>query len=147
LPKAYFVKKAILASSKEEARNFIFADSFDPAKEVVVEDPVSFDEGGEGQVEMVKYEDNYIEMKVDAPEGGFLVLSDNNYPGWVAKVDGQEQKILQANYTFRALEIKPGQHSVTFSYEPKSVKYGQIISLATLGILILFGGFCWLKKL
>lgn len=147
LPRAYLVKKAIYIPKPEEVLNALLFDSFNPQEEVIVEQTVSRPtRGGEGVVEIVSYEDSRVRLEVKAPEGGFLVLSDTYYPGWKAIVNGKEQRILQANYNYRALEIEPGEHQVVFSYQPWSVKIGQVISLATLVLLLISSGFFLIKK-
>jgi hypothetical protein len=68
---------------------------------------------------------------------GFLVLTDNAYPGWKAEVDGKAAPLLTADYTFRAVALSEGDHTVVFRYEPASRKAGIGISLGSLGILAL----------
>jgi uncharacterized membrane protein YfhO len=61
---------------------------------------------------------------------GFLVLSDTYYPGWQVFVDGEEAKIYQADYLFRAVPLKQGEHVVEFRYSPSSFRTGLAISLS-----------------
>ena len=46
-------------------------------------------------------------------------------------VDGKPVELLRANYTFRAVPIPAGTHSVELRYEPESLRYGLLISIAT----------------
>lgn len=148
LPRAYLVKKAIYISKKEEVLNTILFDSFNPQEEVIVEQEVARPtRGGGGAVKIVSYEDSRVRLEVNSPEGGFLVLSDTYYPGWKAIVDGREQRILQANYNYRALAIESGEHQVVFSYQPFSVKLGQAISLVTLVLLLISLGYFLIKRI
>ncbi len=57
---------------------------------------------------------------------GFVVLSDQFYPGWRAYVDGRESPIYRANYLFRAVPVPAGEHVVEFTYQPVSVGLGPI---------------------
>jgi uncharacterized membrane protein YfhO len=141
------VREAVTAINKDHLINIMLADQFNPREQVILEKPVDRSIRGEGTVKMISYGNNQIVLEADSKEGSFLVLSDTFYPGWVARVDGKEQEILQANYNYRALAMESGVHQIVFSFEPKSVKYGQIISLGILGILGILGGFFWLKKL
>jgi len=142
LPRAYLVAEARYIPDQKAVLETIINGSFDPTQEVIVEQAVNKTiRGGKGTVEIVSYEDTKIELKVKALTDGFLVMSDSNYPGWKASVDGQEQKILQANYNYRALEIEPGEHQVIFSYEPQAVKWGSLISGVTLLGIVVFISF------
>ena len=79
-----------------------------------------------------------VQLSVDAPQGGWLVLLDTYYPGWSANVDGRDAEIHPANGAFRAVRLPPGASSVTFSYRPLSIIGGVVISiLAGLGIVAL----------
>jgi uncharacterized membrane protein YfhO len=66
-----------------------------------------------------------------------LVLSDANYPGWLAYVDGSPAPILTANGMFRAVELQPGDHVVEFLYDPTVFRLGAGITALTLAL----GGF------
>ena len=68
-----------------------------------------------------------------------LLLRDACYPGWVARVDGVETSIRCADILFREIDLPPTAKEVSFTYEPRSVQIGLIIS----GI----GLFIWLTLL
>ena len=70
-----------------------------------------------------------IEISVDAPQDGWLVLSDTWYPGWRAGLDGKPVDIYKANYLFRAIHVPAGEHNVQFSYRPESFLIGFGISI------------------
>lgn len=74
-----------------------------------------------------------IETNSDAPK--LLFLSDNYYPGWVATIDGKETPVLRADYTFRAVALPAGKHTIVFEYKPKIFYYGLAISLSSLFVL------------
>jgi hypothetical protein len=69
---------------------------------------------------IVKYSDNSVEIDVDAPKAGIVVLHDLFYPGWEARVDGHEKPVLRANILFRGVEIAAGHHHIVFSFHPLS---------------------------
>ena len=74
-------------------------------------------------------------VRASSDERGLLVLGDNDFPGWKAKVDGREVPIERVNYLFRGVEIGAGSHRVEFSYEPLSWRIGWITSLLSLAAL------------
>jgi len=61
------------------------------------------------------------------------------YTGWKVFVDGQEKKILKANFVFRAVPLSAGKHKVEFIYDPWTFKIGLYITLATIISLITLG--------
>lgn len=74
------------------------------------------------------YEAEQVSIETNTDTTGYLVLSDANYPGWVAMVDGQPVEIEMAYGLFRAVELPAGQHTVEFRFEPGSVKWGMGVS-------------------
>ena len=66
--------------------------------------------------------------------GGWLVLSDQNFPGWQAAVDGQTQPIIRTDSVFRGVCVPAGDHVVTFNYHPLSLIIG--ITVSVIGWLI-----------
>jgi hypothetical protein len=89
-----------------------------------------------GQVQMVRYGDEEIVLRVEADRTTYLVLSDPYFPGWVARLDGRQVPILRANYLFRAVAVPPGAHNVRFAFEPLSVAFGAALSLVALVVLL-----------
>jgi len=69
-----------------------------------------------------------IQVAAEAPGNGYLVLTDNYFPGWNAFVDGHPEPVLRADYTFRAVRIPAGKHEVRFVYQPVSFRAGAWIS-------------------
>ncbi|MBN2311791.1 MAG: YfhO family protein [Candidatus Hydrogenedentes bacterium] len=89
--------------------------------------------------ELVASESNTrLQIRLDAPRSGVLVVADSWYPGWRASVDGQEAAIGVVDGVFRGIPLEEGEHEVVFRYEPGSFKAGLIVSLAA-AIVILTG--------
>jgi hypothetical protein len=95
------------------------------------------------QVTVVARQPERIALAVTAPTAGYLVVSENFYPGWRATVDGQPAEILRANLTLRALPVRAGTQRVEMWYDPFSFKLGAALSALTLlacaGALWYFG--------
>jgi hypothetical protein len=47
---------------------------------------------------------------------GFLVISQNNLPGWQAAIDGQPIAIATVNTVYQGIEVPAGTHSVLVNY-------------------------------
>jgi hypothetical protein len=71
-----------------------------------------------GAAQIVHYGNTDVDIAVEAPRGGFLVLNDAWHPWWRADVDGRPADILKADVLFRAVAVTPGLHHVHFRFEP-----------------------------
>ena len=78
-----------------------------------------------------------VVAEVTANYGGLLVLTDVDYPGWLAEEDGRRLPILRADGFFRAVALPPGTHRVVFRYRPLSFYAG--VALSGLALLTLVG--------
>ena len=67
---------------------------------------------------------------------GMLLIRVNSYPGWHAKVDGKSAKLITADYMFQAVPLAAGTHRITLTFAPRSLRVGEIVSLATLALLL-----------
>lgn len=78
-----------------------------------------------------------LSIQVETAEPGLLILSEPDYPGWRAIIDGQPAPLLRANYALRAVPIPAGAHEVTLAFRPLSFTLGAGISLLALGVVLL----------
>ena len=82
-----------------------------------------------------------VEVQVDDPNGGLLVLRQSHYPGWRVRVDGSEAPLLMADSLFLGVQVPPGRHSVSFEYEELRLEAGAAVSaasaLAVVAVLVL----------
>jgi hypothetical protein len=83
------------------------------------------------------YEPERVVLRVDVKRPAFLVLADAAFPGWEVTLDGVPAPLLRANLMFRAVALEPGAHEIVFAYRPMSWRWGLIISVAVLSILML----------
>ncbi|HLB50517.1 MAG TPA: YfhO family protein [Anaerolineales bacterium] len=84
----------------------------------------------------LKYEAERVVIQTSTDTPGYLILTDTNYPGWLATVDGQPTDIQTAYGLFRAVPIPAGTHTAEFRFEPQSLKLGAAISVASLFTLV-----------
>ena len=140
VPKAVLASRYSITQTKEAFGKRYFDPSFDPENEVILENPPAVDPSGEGEglVRIDSYAPQTISITTSALSPKLLVLSDTYYPGWTAAVDGRLTPIYRANYTMRAISVPSGNHTVTFTYEPASVRIGFMISIASLLVLIIW---------
>ncbi|MCZ8374878.1 MAG: hypothetical protein O9342_05835 [Beijerinckiaceae bacterium] len=74
--------------------------------------------GTGGTARITRYGHATIDIAVEAPSGGVLLLNDVWHPWWFAEVDGVPARILRANGIFRAVVLPRGARQVTFRFEP-----------------------------
>jgi hypothetical protein len=65
-----------------------------------------------------RYENTIIDIEVETPVPGFVVLNDVWHPWWFATVDGKPEPVLKANVLFRAVAVGPGRHRIRFEFSP-----------------------------
>lgn len=73
------------------------------------------------------YETSYAPDKLTyhsrSARGGLAVFSEVYFPwGWHATVDGQEVPIGRVNYLLRAIKLPAGEHTVTMTFDPQSLR-------------------------
>ncbi len=144
LPRAFLVGKVVVIKDKGEVLKRLKSRDFNPAKEVILEQDLSFTNGerrttnGRETVNILKYSPGEVVIRANISAPRFLILSDSYYPGWKAYVDGSRTKIYRADYILRAVHLKPGRHIIKFTYDPFSFKMGAIITLLTAVIIAIF---------
>ncbi len=94
-------------------------------------------------IQLVDYKLNHLTYVSKNGNAGVAVFSEMYYKnGWNAYIDGELTNHFKVNYVLRALKIPEGEHKIEFKFEPKVVKDGSKIALASsslLGFLILLG--------
>ena len=86
-------------------------------------------------VKLLLDEPEHIRILATTAKDNYLVLTDQYYPGWQAKVDGQPSPIFPANAIFRAVFVPAGQHEIDFQYLPKSLLNG--LFCAAIAVIVL----------
>jgi uncharacterized membrane protein YfhO len=87
------------------------------------------DEEDDQPVTIESEQGNSFSVSLEAKEPGFLVLTDQMYPGWTAELDGKNTDIVTANGFYRAVAVTAGKHLVRFSYQPRSFWAGMLLCL------------------
>ncbi|MCL5435096.1 MAG: YfhO family protein [Patescibacteria group bacterium] len=135
-PRAFLVNKYLVENDPQKILNTMFADGFDLRNKIVLsKNPnISADKSFKGGASISKYSPNQVEIRTSSNANSLLFLSDTFYSGWKAYVDNKESEIYLADYTFRAVSVPSGIHTVKFIYDPFSFKAG--ILVAGFGILL-----------
>lgn len=111
--RAFFVERIIESIDSENTISGMF--SQDLSRVAYVEK----DEDGNGtfsvgEVLVINYSENKIELETENSGEGFLVLTDSYYPTWRAQIDGRQTTIYKTNHAFRGVIIPSGKHTVIF---------------------------------
>ena len=145
-PRIFLVGEYKVINNSQKIIDTMFSKDFDLGRSVILEEDPHIEKysGNIGKVSVLKYSVNEIDLKINANHEGMLFLSDNYYPGWIAKVDNRQVDIMRANYTFRSIKVPKGVHNVKFIYEPYSFKLG--ILAASIGSLFSLITYFYLYK-
>ena len=91
---------------------------------------------GQAVVRFTPLSPERLSIEVDMPAPGLVVLSELDYPGWQAFLDGRRVPIRRADAILRAVEVPAGVHQIEMRFRPPSVYLGATVSVLTLvGIL------------
>jgi hypothetical protein len=142
LPRAFMVYEWDVEGDDKKTLDKLLEPKFSMETKIILKEKPGINTSNISQTSEVKYE-KYEEqeslIKVRTEREGMLFISDTYYPGWKAYVDGQETKIYQADYAFRAIVVPAGTHEVKFVYHPDSFFTGLKISLISFLGLFIFG--------
>lgn len=140
-PRAFLVSSVREEKNPQKILDSMFSSKTNLRQTAVVEEPlIGADTLSSGSAQITLYTPNKIEIKTNARNSSFLVLTDAFYPGWNAYVDGNKTKIYRADFAFRGVQTPSGKHMVEFRYEPQSFYYGvftAIIGLIGVTVLVI----------
>ena len=144
LPRAFIVHNYLVVDNNEKILELMSKSDFDPLYYVLFNEPVTYSTATFGfdeneQAIITGYMPNRIEVQANLNHNGFLVLSEINYVGWDAYVDGKLTPILNADYMFRSVYLESGKHNVVFEYKPASFRLGLYLSaISALVLCVIF---------
>jgi len=127
LPRAYTIAREVRVVDDAAALEYVRSDAFAPRREVVVigadagapEPGVARADSEFRPARIDRYADDAVVIAADCDVACLLVLTDLDYPGWRAWVDGTQRPVLRANGLYRAVRLEAGTHSVVYRYEPR----------------------------
>jgi hypothetical protein len=138
LGRAYLVHRAIEADDAV-GLEVLGRPDFLPREAAIVEPGTGLELRGSGPegdvVSTVETRPERVALRTASATAALLVLSDAFYPGWKVSMDGNSGRLIRTNVALRGVALPPGEHVVTFSYEPDSFRLGALIS-ALSGLLL-----------
>jgi Bacterial membrane protein YfhO len=137
VPLMYFSPRIKIISDASKALEHIRSEQFNPHEYTILEEDSGLSEIQIGSRSITtEKKSSTITATVQTSTDSLLVLSQNYYPGWRAFVDGKQVPILKANYTFQAIRVPTGKHSIKFSFEV--VYFRMAVAFTAIGLLIWF---------
>jgi hypothetical protein len=94
------------------------------------------------QVKVKDWSPNRILLEAEG--SGRVVVSEIYYPGWEVEVDGVPKTIEPYAGILRSVEVREGEHQITFTFRPRTVNLGLWLAAASWGMLVVL--FIFRKK-
>jgi hypothetical protein len=69
-------------------------------------------------LDIAEYKGGSLKLSFSSDKKGFIVFSENWYPGWKAYVDGCERPLIRVRGMIQGVAVNEGEHDVNFLYEP-----------------------------
>lgn len=99
-------------------------------------------EAGENALDFTRFTDTRVDGTVNIGEGGALVTTFPFDSGWRVTVDGKRTEPGRFAGVFLALELPPGEHTISMRYSPPGFAVGCAVSvMCAAGILLV-----WLRR-
>lgn len=73
-----------------------------------------------------------VALSAPAPAGAAMVLSENYYPGWVARVGGTQVPVGRADYTLIGVSLPAGAREVSLQFTSPRYETGRMLTLVAL---------------
>ena len=140
---AWFVSNVVRANNPDEVMDAIGNNDLMESAILNISEFPDINAGGSGTISLKSKTQNEVTYQASASGGQSLaVFSEIYYPkGWTAFIDGNEAKILRANYVLRALEIPEGEHEIVFAFAPRSyASTNSVMMICSVLLLLGFAG-------
>ena len=140
-PRVFLVDRYMVGPSLKAIQDEVLFGTTDLRHKAILEErgvlPILPANDSSANASISYYSPDSVEIAVQCRSPQLLILTDNWYPSWKAKVDGVESKIYRAYGSFRAVEIPANSRKVVFTYHSPIFELGKYLSI--LGLLIVFG--------
>ena len=124
LPRVYLVNRVRVEPDLDAFFRLLNSAEFKPAEEAVLMHDAPFvrDMAGgpasgsatSSRVTVRSHSDQRIQVSARNESPAMLVVTDLYHPTWEALVDGKPEPIVRANYLFRGVYLRPGEHEIVF---------------------------------
>jgi hypothetical protein len=142
-PRVFVVHGFEMAADHDDALDRLLRPEMDPYATVVLESPADCawemppPDGPPDRATILEYGQEHVVLDVEAAAGGMVILGDLYYPGWQAEVDRQPAAVQRADYALRGVCVPAGRHRIVFHFDPPIGRYGIILSVIGIGVVLL----------
>jgi len=92
----------------------------------------------EEKIECLGYAPNRLCYHSETERPHTAVFSEIYYPyGWKCTIDGEPTEIFRVNYMLRAITLPAGMHEIEFTFEPESIRKGNMLAVGCFIVFIL----------
>lgn len=122
---------SVLVLPPKRALEALALGEVDPHRAVILSEkpriePLSA-EGSHGRI--VSYGANEISIRAHVEKPCIMLVSEIWYPDWRAKVDGNYEQIMAADYCLRAIALDEGDHDIVMHFSSTRIEKGLAISI------------------
>jgi Bacterial membrane protein YfhO len=155
LPRAWLVAEARVSSAAESLRLIRGDDEqpFDPSRTALLEmapENLPSLPGGmispSAQARIVNENPGHIDIETRAETPSVLIVSEVNFPGWKAAIDGNASAVTTADYLLIGLPVPAGDHRVELRYGASAGRQGAVIAACALCVTLGVGIYSSKKK-
>lgn len=141
LPRVFPVQKLEPTENIQEVKRRFELLEFNPAESALVSrkdlNKIVRADFSKGRAVISSYGADRISIDTDFENGpGFVVLSDQYFPGWKAYVNGKETPVYCVDGLLRGVVVPQGKNVVEFWYRPWKVYAAGIAGLLALGLAL-----------
>ncbi|MFW6068829.1 MAG: YfhO family protein, partial [Chloroflexota bacterium] len=134
MPRAFLVHEWQWASDVADSVEVMEQEGFDSRTQAVLvgEGVAQEGSGDRGEAQIVRYRAEEVVVETSSEGPSVLVLTDADYPGWQAAVDGEPVEVYTVDGMFRGVILPEGEHTVQFEFRPSSFGIGRWVTLGAL---------------
>lgn len=144
LPRAFVPAFVEVVPETDKIPELLAIPSFDPREVAYVSQET--DVAGHpvrGTVTLVEDLPSRLVLRSNMQTAGLVVLADLWFPGWKARIDGKEIRLLRANHALRGIPVPAGESLIEVRYEPDSFWLGVRYFQFAVPLFLLWLGAAW----
>ncbi len=87
-------------------------------------------------VSLEQYTPDAMTLRLDAPQDGWLLVTDRFAPGWKARVNSRSTPVQGADFLFRGIPVEAGINHVELTYEPFGYPWAPVLIWFFIGAVL-----------
>jgi hypothetical protein len=152
----FYLANDTKAVSFETARELILSGKWDPREQTLIENDVPAKHfgnvefpKGEISVQRSYSSRNHFAVGTASRRSELFATTRAFHKNWSVYVDGKPGRLEKINLYFLGVFLEPGDHEISFRYQPRAFQIGSFVSLTALfflGIMLASEGFFFSRK-